>query len=99
MVTHIDSRRKLESWPEAKVITAIADCTLGNHYHKVKTEKFVVISGNVVIDVGGRLHEVMEVGKIYCVFPNERHSFSMQEGAEMIGLCSHPFDHNDDYKY
>ena len=98
MTTHEDDRRTLESWPEAKVITAKVDCILGDHYHKVKTEKFIVTQGDVVLLLPNEWPQNMERGKIYTVSPNQRHSFDMKEGSVMIGLCSHPYDHNDDYK-
>ncbi len=95
---HEDNRRILESYPEAKIITAKQDCVLGNHYHKVKTEKFVVLSGYVVLTIGNKKSEIMETGKVYTVNPNEKHVFDMEQGSVMIGLCSHTFDYNDDYK-
>jgi quercetin dioxygenase-like cupin family protein len=95
---HEDERRILESWAEAKIITAKQDCILGNHYHKIKTEKFIVSDGYVVLHIEGKVPEIMEVGKIYTVNPNENHSFNMEQGSVMIGLCSHPFDHTDDFR-
>ena len=97
-MTHEDDRRILESWPEAKIITAKEDCVLGNHYHKVKTEKFIVSSGYVVLKINGNEPQIMEVGKIYTVNPNEKHEFKMEQGSVMIGLCSQTFNHNDDFK-
>jgi len=95
---HEDERRILESWAEAKIITPKKRCTLGDHYHKIKTEKFIVLKGLVFLLKNGSGYEKMEQGIIYTIKPNERHSFDMFEGSVMIGLCSHPFDHNDDYK-
>jgi quercetin dioxygenase-like cupin family protein len=95
---HEDDRRILESWPEAKIITAKKRCTVGNHSHKIKTEKFIVTKGLVFLIKNGSGHEKMERGKIYTINPLEKHSFDMFEGSEMVGLCSHPYDPNDEIK-
>jgi len=95
---HEDERRILESWAEAKIITAKKDCILGDHYHRIKTEKFIVLSGDVVMLLSNQWPIEMNIGEIYTVEPMTWHSFDMKEGSVMIGLCSHPFDHNDDYK-
>lgn len=95
---HEDDRRILESWPEAKIITAKTKCELGNHYHKIKTELFIVITGKVFLVMHyGTVHK-MKLGELYTVSPNEKHSFIMSAGSVMIGLCSHPYDQTDDYK-
>lgn len=95
---HQDERRKLESFPEAKLITSLKDeCILGNHYHKIKTEYFLLVSGEIVMIKDGQEHK-MESGKLETVLPNERHSFRMSKDAVMIGLCTHPYDPTDDYR-
>lgn len=93
---HEDERRILESWPEAKVITAKQDCVLGGHYHKIKTEMFILTSGWAILRFIFSEH-VMEVGKIYRIEPKTLHSFEIGEGSVLIGLCSHPYDPTDDY--
>lgn len=94
---HEDGRRILESWPEAKVITAKEDCILGDHYHKIKTEVFTLISGSANLEMSGVCLK-MTIGTIYKVIPNVRHSFKITKGSVLIGLCSHPYDPTDDYK-
>lgn len=94
---HEDDRRVLEDWPEAKIITAKKDCVLGNHYHKIKTERFVLTSGWAIISRGDQVEE-MKIGKLYEVTPGVMHSFHLSKDSVMIGLCSHVFDPNDDYK-
>ena len=95
---HEDERRILEDWPEAKIITAKQTCVLGDHYHKIKTERFILVSGsaNLMID-NSRIYS-MEIGKIYTVVPNQKHKFSLITGSVLIGLCSHPYDPTDDYR-
>lgn len=98
---HEDERRTLEDWPEAKIITAKTDCILGGHYHKIKTEKFILISGKakmVINTLIGDVSKAMKVGKVYTIDPNIKHSFILTKDTVLIGLCSHPFDITDDYK-
>ena len=99
---HEDERRILEDWPEAKIITAKKDCELGNHYHKIKTERFVLVSGSATMYLNksdrGYVPERMERGILYTVEPETKHTFFLEKGSVLIGLCSHMFDPNDDYR-
>lgn len=95
---HEDERRILEDWPEAKIITAKKNCTLGDHYHKIKTEKFVAVSGVVFARINNDPWFRMTKGELITVNPGERHAFEMSDDAVLIGLCSHPYDSSDDYK-
>lgn len=98
---HEDDRRTLEEWPEAKVITAKKDCVLGGHYHKIKTEKFILLSGKAKLIINtmvGDVGKVMKAGKLYTIDPNIKHSFELKEGAVLIGMCSHPYDPTDEYR-
>lgn len=95
---HEDERRILEDWPEAKTITVKENCTLGQHYHKIKTERFVLVGGEAVIYIGREEPEDMIIGKLYTVFPGQAHTFHLQKGSVLIGLCSHIFDPTDDYR-
>jgi quercetin dioxygenase-like cupin family protein len=94
---HEDDRRILEDWPEAKIITAKQNCTLGNHYHKVKTEKFIMVSGIIFVSINGGSFFRMMKGELLTVHPGEKHTFDMSEDAVMIGICSHAYDPKDDY--
>lgn len=92
-MVHEDHRRILESFPEAKIITAKGDTTIGMHYHKIKTEKFILSSGQCKLN-----GVTMDLGKVYTVFPGEYHCFDITEGSVLIGINSHPYDPTDDYK-
>jgi len=94
---HEDDRRILEDWPEAKFITAKTDCILGDHYHKVKTEKFILIKGQCIAGIGMDFI-TMQIGRLYTIEPNIRHTFELTAGSILIGICSHAYDPNDDYK-
>lgn len=94
---HEDERRILEDWPEAKIITAKQDCVLGNHYHKVKTERFILVEGSAVLTIGGVQFDMVK-GVMWTVLPDYMHSFKLTAGSVLIGLCSHPYDPSDDYR-
>lgn len=96
-MTHTDDRRTLEDWPEAKIITTKKDCVLGDHFHRIKTEKFILTSGEATMRVDMSTIR-MERGELYTVNPGQRHSFDIKKGSVLIGLCSHRFDPTDDYK-
>lgn len=94
---HIDERRELISFPEAKLITARCDTTLGNHYHKKKTETFLLSAGRAVMTLGTE-KIIMETGKLYTVPPGMPHSFCLTAGSKLVGLNSTGYDPSDDYK-
>lgn len=95
--THSDDRRDLVSYPEAKVITAKRDTELGGHFHKLKTERFLLVSGEGYIIRDGR-EERMPIGRLYDVPPGVFHSFHLKAGSVLIGLNSRPYDAADDYR-
>lgn len=101
-MTHEDERRILEEWPEGKLITAKKDCTLGNHYHKIKTEKFILVSGFASMSTwaSGRTGKTkqMVIGQLYTITPNTWHGFDLVAGSVLLGLCSHPYDPTDEYQ-
>ena len=94
---HEDNRRILEDWPEAKFITAKQDCILGDHYHKVKTEKFILVKGECTAAIGSDFI-IMKIGQLYTIEPNTRHTFELTAGSVLIGLCSRAYDPQDDCK-
>lgn len=94
---HEDERRILESYPEAKIITAKKDTTIGKHYHKVKTEKFILIHGECEIVRNG-FSEDMAKCFVYEVIPNTFHEFHIKKDSILLGFNSHPYDPTDDYK-
>lgn len=98
---HEDERRILEDWPEAKIITAKEDCILGGHYHKIKTEKFILISGQATLRLNtniGPISKKLKKGIVYDIYPYTHHTFILSKDSVLVGLCSHPFDPTDDYK-
>ena len=110
-LTHSDERRDLCSFPEAKVLNIKQDCILGKHYHKLKTEYFILSEGECILlksplpvkVEGGTSYGLtesgkMEIGKLYEISANTYHEFHIKAGSVLIGLNSMPFTGDDDYK-
>ena len=96
---HEDHRRRLHSFPEAKLLEIKEDCTIGNHYHKIKTEKFILCEGEAALIIKDGETTPMQIGKIYTVLPEQHHTFNIKAGSVLVGLNSMPFDPKDDYKW
>lgn len=95
--THTDARRVLVSYPEAKVITALVDTEIGGHFHKIKTERFVLVSGEGHMTRGAA--EIrMPIGSLYTIEPGVYHAFRLTAGSVLVGLNSEPYDASDDYR-
>lgn len=100
---HEDDRRILESFPEAKIVTAKTDCVIGGHYHLEKRELFILSSGECLLrkTFNGDSHTLskpMEIGRIYEINPGTYHEFEIKKGSVLVGINSHAHDENDDYK-
>lgn len=100
---HEDQRRTLYSFAEAKVLEVKEDCVLGKHYHKLKTEIFILSKGECTVDYcsienRGLESRKMLIGELHIIEPNTYHEFHIKAGSILIGLNSKPFDAADDYK-
>lgn len=97
LTTNEDNRRKLTSFPEGKLLEIKEDCVVGRHYHKIKTEYFVLSKGSAKLQTTTELVDV-NIGELITIHPFTYHEFHIKKGSVLIGLCSHPFDPTDDYK-
>ena len=94
---HSDERRELTTFPEAKLIVAKADVTLGGHYHMRKVERFILSEGAAVLRINDSRTN-MVIGRIYTVERGEYHEFELQKGSVLVGLNSEPYDQADDHR-
>lgn len=94
---HSDERRDLTIYPEAKVIRVKKDTVIGGHYHKRKTEVFILSEGRAVMVLNGVRYTMIH-GRAYTVEPLAYHEFHVDAGSVLIGLNSHPYDASDDYR-
>lgn len=97
--THTDDRRTLQSFPEAKLITAKKDTVIGRHYHMKKEEKFVLLQGDGELHLGQPVVVMkMAIGHVYDVPRGQYHEFHLKHGSVLLGLNSKPYDARDDYR-
>ena len=81
------------TWKVCKVIVAKANCVLGRHYHKKKTESFMLVSGS------GTLNNLeMQLFKEYRIYPGDKHKFELAKDSILLGLATRLHDMKDDYK-
>lgn len=100
MIVNEDNRRRLTAFQDGKLLEIKEDCIVGKHYHKIKTEYFVLCSGLAEIkkikDYQTTWKQI-NIGEIVIVEPFVYHEFYIKKGSILIGLCTHPYDPKDDY--
>ena len=98
---HEDERRTLTSIPykngEIKIIVTKKDCTLGNHYHKIKEEDFTLIEGDAICTIEDHRFDMTIAPKRVFVGQNKMHSFEIKKDSILFCVCSHPYNEQDDY--
>lgn len=85
-------------WAVGKVIKMHKDGILGNHYHKLKDECFMLVFGSGNISIRGKKQKMIMFNE-YFVNKNDEHSFELKKGTVLVGLCSEVFNHEDDYNF
>ena len=100
---HEDERRKLFEWPVAKRLEIKSACVIGNHYHKNKTEVFVLCDGAATLsrrnvnESEAVYYTRMRLGREYEVGPGVWHSFNMAAGSVLMCLASEQHNPEDDH--
>lgn len=98
-----DDRRKLSEfgngghWKVCKVLEAKQDCWVGNHYHKLKDEMFLLIEGSGTFVVEQNT-EVQHAPFSILIKHGNYHAFNLKKGSILLGLASEEHDPKDDYK-
>ena len=101
MFIHEDDRRKLIEWSGGKVSKALIaknGCIVGNHYHRNKEEKFLLLLGTGYVSIGMDAAKFVEAPVEFTVPPNTYHEFVLSEGSILLGVCSEEFDPADEIK-
>ena len=70
-----------------KLLVLLPEQTNPEHFHKIKSETFFVIGGNVEIVVNGTLHSLKR-GDLLTISPNEVHSIYSPDGAVIEELST-----------
>ncbi len=104
MFVHEDDRRKLIEWANgdfkvAKALIAKSDCIVGDHYHREKDEKFLLLSGvaNRVI-IGDGSWDAVKAPAQFIVYRGSYHLFDLAEGSVLLGVATAEFDPGDEIK-
>lgn len=98
-----DVRRKLSefgdggTWKVCKILEAKTDCRVGDHYHKLKDEMFVLLEGSGMFHVGGNGSSRQAPYSVF-VPRGTYHAFDLKKGSVLIGLATELHDPYDDYK-
>lgn len=101
--TSADDRRTLSEfgiggiWRAAKYIEVYMDSRIGDHFHKLKDECFLLSKGEGTIwldDVGAYVVSPTIIN----VPRGTHHVFNLEKGSILIGLASEEHDPGDDYK-
>lgn len=101
---HDDERRTLIDWSDSlpietcKIVISKKEAVLGEHYHKKKTERFMLIRGKATLefDDGTVLHMLPYIA--INVLPMQRHKFTVEKDSILICLVDKTYDPDDDYK-
>ena len=103
-LAHEDTRRRIEEYNgsdfSVQLFEIYTEIPLGNHYHKRKTETFIILVG------GGRLllqhmsggvveEKRLARGDVIRMSPLVAHTFFLTPGSQMVCYSSVPFDPND----
>lgn len=102
MFIHEDDRRKLIEWSGgaiSKALIAKQDCYVGDHYHRNKEERFLLLSGTALdVIIGEDCLGMADGPEEFTVPANTYHRFHLQKGSILLGVCSEEFDPNDEIK-
>lgn len=98
-LAHKDNRRSLYEWeyPVTKVIHTHEGCIVGNHYHKKRTEVFVLLAGSGTALMDGEFFRIQPFNDMIAL-PGKAHSFSLDANSILLELSNQPYDPSDDYK-
>jgi quercetin dioxygenase-like cupin family protein len=66
------------------------------HFHKVKDETFLILTGKVLMEVDGE-KKIMVPGDTQIIEPNQKHRFTGLENSRMLEISTHHED-SDSYR-
>ncbi len=101
MFIHEDDRRKLIEWDGgvvSKALIARRVCTVGDHYHRNKEERFLLLKGAATIIIGDDFSEKVFAPFEFTVPVNTYHRFELRKGTILLCVCSGLFDPDDEIK-
>lgn len=91
-------------WKEANLITSKVATLRGNHFHKLATEAFIILCGEIEV----RLQKVendksigecetynVKEGDVFLIRPYINHTFFTKKDSKWINLLSEKFNEDD----
>jgi len=100
-----DSRRILIEWISnepfcsAKAVVAKTSALIGNHYHREKNEKFLLLAGKAKRVVIGDVERVNILApEVFDVPKGTHHSFELEPDSILLGVADKPHDTNDEIR-
>jgi mannose-6-phosphate isomerase-like protein (cupin superfamily) len=100
-IKHEDDRRVLIEWisdfhiRNCKVLVVKKDCELGNHYHEVKIDTFLLLKGSGTYKIGDE-EGILEEGGCYRALQNQPHTFTLKAGSILLEASTMPYDKDDE---
>lgn len=76
-------------WNQVNVITSVAGCKRGGHYHKINKEGFYVISGKfkLLLEEDGVQEEyILKAGDMFIIKPYQKHDFEYIEDTVLVSM-------------
>lgn len=102
MFVHEDNRRKLIDWAAGtfkacKVLVAKENCVVGEHYHRNKDERFLLLSGRApYVIIGDQTWGNIEAPFVWDVPRGTYHRFEFTPGSVLVGVGTEEFDPEDE---
>lgn len=78
-----------DGWKQVNVITSVAGCTRGGHYHKFNHEAFYVVQGSFLLEVckdGVRESYEFSAGDMFEIPPYVAHTFTYRAETILVGM-------------
>lgn len=104
MTVHEDDRRIIYDWAtglfkSCKAVIVKNTIPIGDHYHKNKTEEFLLLVGRFLeLEVGKSILYNVDAPHKVVVPPGTYHRFICSPGSILLGTATELFDETDEIK-
>lgn len=78
-----------EGWNQFNVITSVAGCKRGGHYHKINKEGFYVVSGEfkLTLEEDGVVEDyILKEGDMFIIQPYQKHDFEYITDTLLVSM-------------
>jgi len=104
MYKHEDNRRVIYDWAEGsfkscKAVIIKEEIAVGDHYHKLKDEEFLLLEGEfLLLQLGDQVKKNIKAPHKVYVPKGVYHKFICSKGSILLGTATELFDINDEIK-